>query len=365
MDVHNRPVKPYYLSPYTGDEVELIALFGIIWRGKWVVLAVIAFCLLVSGIYLWFTPKQYEISAKLYPIDAISMAIVAPGGGGEKLGYGVNIQDAEVFYRATIDSLDSFEYQRKFWISQSDFDPDVQLEGAALDEFLDFKRSLHLSMPEGDKPVVIRIIGDDPLIIADHLRLFLDYVAAEVAAKSISSLLRAVEVSIEQIDQAILQARIRANAEISDRIVSVAEALEIATSLGIEEAEFDRLANVEVTLFNSRQYLLGRKALTSELQALQRRRDKDAFVPGLRELQAAKASLLADQGRINRNIADFRPFVYPDSISPPLRPAGPKSVLIMVMALVFGLLFGIIVVFIRHGIHSYEVKHKVSLAAQS
>ncbi|TQV84240.1 hypothetical protein FKG94_06165 [Exilibacterium tricleocarpae] len=365
MHPQKQPSLQYPISPQTEDEIDLVALLGVIWQGKWILLALVTFCLLASFVYLELTPKQYQVSENLYPLDAIQMAPVAPGNGGKELGYGVNIQDPNIFFRSALDSLGSLELQKQFWKSQFVLDDATPLEDASLDDFLRFRHSLDLSPPQQDRPASLSIRGNTPALIADRLTAFLNYVSTEVAVKSISKLLRAIDVSIERIDLAILQARTKADAEISDQIVDVREALEIATSLGIEEPEFSRLANVEITLFNSRQYLLGTKALKSELQALERRRNQDAFVPSLRELQDAKASLLADRERISRNVADFRPFTYSDSISPPLQPIGPKSTLILAMAVVFGLILGLVAIFIRHGIQSYKAREAAIVASEN
>lgn len=350
------PEQAYHIALREKDEIDLIYLLEVIWQDKWALLVMVALSLLVSLAYLGYMPKQYQVLVKLYPIDTIQLAPVLPGNGGKELGYGVNIQDVEVFYRSAINDLNSLEYQKQFWIHHLGSRHYGPLEGAALDDFLDFRESLHLTESIEEKSASIRLTGDDPVLVSGYLSGFLGYVSARVSTTSISKLLEAIDTSIERIDQAILQARVKAEAEISDRIADITEALTIATSLGIEEAEFDRLANVEITLFNSRQYLLGEKALTFELKALERRRDKDAFVEGLRELQAAKASLLADRERINRNISEFRPLVYPKSISPPLKPVGPNNVLIVAVAMLIGGILGIIVVLVRHGLRSYQTR---------
>lgn len=348
-----------HITSQVGDEIDPILLLESVWRGKWILLAAIALSLITTLIYLVVMPKQFRISERLYPIDAVQMALVAPGNGGKVLGYGVDIQSAEVFYRSAIDKLGSLESKQRFWLSQSGLSgDDLLVEGELLDGFLDFSRSVRLTVLVVGESAVISIEGSDPVAVAHQLLGLLDYVAAKVAAESLAQLLQAIDVSIERIDQAIFQARTKANAEINDRIVNLTEALDIATSLGIEETEFSRLANVEVALFNDRQYLLGKRALTLELRALEQRQGKDAFVAQLRELQAAKASLLADRARISRNMTAFRPLVYPESISPPLLSVGSRKGLILVVSVVFGTIFGMVIVLIRYGIHGYQGNQK-------
>ena len=363
MTAHKHPVTAYSLDSKVNDEIDLMLLVDILWRGKLVLAAVLALCLVFAVVYLVVTPSRYLISEKIYPIDNVMLVPVAPTESESLLEYAVDMQGVEVLYQSIIDGLSSLEYQKQFWQRQASNSGDLsgeytELEAAEIGDFLRFSHSIEVAEAVNGGMATVMLKGTEASLITEQLINFLDHVSAKVAAKSLGRVLDAINVNILRIDDAMHLARIQADAKIRDKIASIEEALIIAKALGIREPEFSRLANIEITLFNSRQYLLGEKALASELEALQQRRNRDAFVDGLRELQAAKALLIADRERIGRNLTSFRPVVYSESISPPLTPVWPRINLVLAVACLFGGVLGILVVFARHVVKGYRAKQK-------
>ncbi|MGH8177410.1 MAG: Wzz/FepE/Etk N-terminal domain-containing protein [Steroidobacter sp.] len=69
------------------DSVSLNQLFGVIWSGKWVIIAVTSACTLLAGVAASVLPKQYEAQSVVAPVSSGSAgAIGAMGSVASQLG---------------------------------------------------------------------------------------------------------------------------------------------------------------------------------------------------------------------------------------------------------------------------------------
>jgi len=355
----NRPINQI------DDEIDLFGLAATLWRGKWLVMCVTLFCVALAVVYLWSIPQKYKIDFPVYAADSNQLLPLHISNHSKHLENGVSPLSAKALFRASMDKFDSTSVLKAFWLGESN-PQEVgasPLVGERLTGLTRFVKSLKVvkKVENNEAMASISLEGEDPELMAAQLEALLLHVSDTSLSSAVKIYLTAVDASLQRIDGAMALVRQEAQVTIDDQISNVVEARKIAAALGIVNSEFDKLANIEVKLFENRLYLLGTKALDAELQALDARKDNDSFASGLRELQAAKAGLDSDRQRIISNIAQVKAFDYPDHVSVPLEPVS-KKLLILIMSVFLGGMLGIVLVFVRQGIRGYQAR---SAAGQS
>jgi len=342
------------VSEYS-DEIDLIELMTTLWRGKWLVVCIIFSCVILTLTYLWITPKVYKIEFPIYPVEENELRALAISDTGKVAEVVVSKLSRQKLFRVCLDKLESINELKGFWLSHPTLlenDSDGVLSG-----LIEFKERFQVvrKKENNDGNVSIQFEGEDPEGMAEKIEGLLLYVSASSLQSSLKPYLKAMDVSVQRIDESIVRARQEAQADISDRILIVSEAREVSTALGIKDSEFSNLANIEVDLFEGRLYLLGSKALDAELKALEKRKGNDAFVSRLRDLQTAKEVLINDRVRIFREVEKVKAFDYPDKIGVPLTQEL-KPAFILVLSVLLGGLVGSVIVFIRQAVRNHNAR---------
>ena len=118
-----------------------------------------------------------------------------------------------------------------------------------------------------------------------------------------------------------------------DRLTQLNEALRIAGAMGLDVVSSD----------SSALYMRGSKALVAEINALTTRESNDAFIPGLRALQAEYAALQKKSMPLNK----LNMFHLDGTVFVSKTPVSPKKQLVMILSLVLGLSLGCLMALIR------------------
>jgi chain length determinant protein (polysaccharide antigen chain regulator) len=137
-----------------------------------------------------------------------------------------------------------------------------------------------------------------------------------------------------------------------DRIAQLAEALEIAKAVGVNDSQINQAAN-ELNM----DYMRGIKAIEREIQVLTTRKSDDPFIEEIHDLKQVYAYLAG----ININTAAIKVVSIDQAAFVPQGPIKPKKWLVIAIAIVLGGMLGIFTAFIRHAIK----KRKEALAGIS
>ncbi len=52
---------------YPDDEIELIDLLRVLWKGKWMIILITFVCMLAAGVFSFMMPKIYKVSTAIEP----------------------------------------------------------------------------------------------------------------------------------------------------------------------------------------------------------------------------------------------------------------------------------------------------------
>ncbi|TQV85728.1 hypothetical protein FKG94_02475 [Exilibacterium tricleocarpae] len=335
------------------DEIDLFELIAVVWNGRRVLLGLMVTAVTLAAIYVGLTPKLYNASADIYPVNTIQLALISPGFSADAENRATGELSPELLFNTALMKLHSENMAEQFLSTTG---AQVNPQGANPQTAKQFLDALSVSKEKSGTRAAINLHGTQPQETATQLKAYLNFVSQAVIVSVSRDLLAALDASIQYIDRSMEQARQQAENKRLDKAAVLAEAADIAAALSIQEPRIDHLAHTEVTPFNDKLYLLGTRALQAELAALQSRKQKDAFIPELRQLEAAKSALLMDAEKVRQHQTSIDAFTLPASILAPTQPAAPKTALILIAAVVIGLIAGLVTVFVRQGIRAYKIR---------
>ena len=400
------------------DEIDLFELFESLWKEKVLIVAITFVITLLAGLYAFVIAKPvYEVSVKVKPEAREAVELLKTLSFGDKIKVDVNNY---------INFIESPEFIEALYLA-GHFDK--LFEGQEIDSPNDAMRvipKILYATRLGDQknpsiyPFQITLVVTDPLVGEQTLNSLLDlagsqlvleakekYAAfkqnrilkltddkqtleAELRAKRMDQITRLQEADSLQLKELSEQLRIKTESyfeNLSDRIMSLDEAIGIARSLNIiEPVALDRLirkneavsANQVFEVVSKDKedplYMRGTRLLTAELEQL-KSRPKD-FIPD-NEIKKLKDQLEAL--RVNHKIETLKARTSDESFSEALqairaelaqlkveefpedlrfdyvngkaiagdRPVKPKRLLIVALAVVVGGMLGIVVALIR------------------
>ncbi len=343
------------------DEIDLLELMAVIWQGRWLLLAAVAASAALAWIYISSATKIYQIDASIYAVSDIQLAPVSPGFSPAKENYDIGRLEAQPLYRKALNNLQSRSTIAAF-LAQSDrsysgFFAAADSETKQVNRFVN---SLSVNRDKDSPLTHISLDSRDSAAGAALLHDYLNYVSHATVASAAGDLVAAINNHISYIDRSATVLRQQTQTQLNDRMAHLSEAIQIARTLDMEEAAVNKLADRESALPNDRLYLLGTRALEAELQALGQRRQNDAFIPQLRQLQSARQALQIDAEKIQQNVPATGALVLPPSLHAPAAHTSPKTLLIMLAAVAAGAIFGLCAVFIRQGMRTYHKRRQHS-----
>ncbi|SIR46953.1 LPS O-antigen chain length determinant protein WzzB [Pseudomonas flexibilis] len=350
MQDHSSPVQSYR----NDDEIDLAELV----KGLWAEKILIAVCtVLVFGcaaIYAFLTQPTYEARAILLPPNISDISGYNLGRDEEK---GLKPFSAQDVYDIFTRSLASETLRRRFF--HEVYLPSVDnAEMYAQDQlWKKLNEQLAIRSPNKQRPEYweVYLTSTAPALAAE----WVNYLVAQASEMTEEAMQRNVAGEIftkaQAVERQIEALRHTARQRREDRIAALKEALRIADSVGLENAQgtmwqtFSTTQNSSIT-DGSPLYLRGAKAIRAELAVLESRASDDPFIPELRSLQE-RLEFLKGVDVSPENVAVFTldsPALVPET------PIKPKKALILAVGLVLGGMLGIFIALVRHMLRSRQ-----------
>ncbi|GAB1268515.1 LPS O-antigen chain length determinant protein WzzB [Aurantivibrio infirmus] len=347
------------------DEVDLIELVALLWRGKWIVVGVMLIFGIASVWYLKITPSIYRIDAILDETSSYRLQRIQPSKlkGGEE--YQVQPVNLEIVYSTALAHANSLYVKKLFWQQSAKERGISQPNGIEYEKYFKvFSNNLSVTVPDTTIPdsslhSFLALESKNPKESTQLLKAYLDFVDRHTIAELIDQLTAGYTTSLLKLESDYDSLIEQEKRKLADELVRLKESLEVARALNIVETPYDEVENVELGFIENRQYLLGTRVLNEEIKSISARQQKPlaAFVPLLRNMEHWKEQLENDLRRTQGAEDVVNSFVI---VSPPqatLDPIKPKKLLIFIASLVVAGVLGVIIIFVREGVKSYRSRN--------
>lgn len=319
----------FYLK--NNDEIDLVELCSCIWAGKWKIVGAIFLCLVIAISYLSITPKIYLLETTLAPpidtdLQSMQLQVLEKGYGSPERVFNL----AKAYFQSEDELL-------KFWLLHNG----KALLDSKEDEgsFLDFYSAISVREDSKTNTTTLLLQSTSPdkdVLLLNGLKAYINEQVINRLALRIQPNLK---VQRERLVSEIARVKNQYQTTLQDQIARIQEALAIAEAVGIEKTPYDQLANIELKVVDNL-YMLGSTTLSSQLKVLNERNGNDAFVPGLRDLQNRLEQIDVDFAFLNTQKDQARAFSVLQPVSRPLKPAKPKTVLVLGLSTILGVILG-------------------------
>lgn len=354
---------------YADDEIDLLELCATLWRGKWLIMATLAIGLIPVIIWLKYQAPVYQVEALLdstsvYDIQALQPTVLDDEGKR----YQVAPLQQDAFYTALITQAGALHTQRLFWESWSKQPLSTDPRTGVSDNDRQFRRffnALTLTPPNPKKPEStlshLSLETTEPAQGVTLLSAYVDFLNARVVEQFVMQLEKGYASSLQQLTFDYNALQNREQQKLRDELIQLQEARRVAQSLKIIETPYAQLAGVELKVVDDRQYLLGTRVLTEEINALQARQDNplSAFVPELRTMEYWRDIMENDLNKLHAVKADIQAFELASPAVSSLDPVKPRKMLILLAAVVMSGMVGVVLVFVMQGIKAYRARADV------
>lgn len=349
------PVKKQALPPYSEqlqDEIDLVDLLRSLWRGRWLIGAITLVALLAALAYIYLTPVVYRSTAVFTPP---AMQQVRSMVSWELENYPIT---PELVFEEFRSKLNADQVRLEFF-EQQFVSPEQRAglsEGAFIQQYRQFLKQLEVKL-SGPKDaalsVTVSLDGLDPLVASENLRKFTT-VANQAALQALKENFESVRASkMAELKSKMDALKFQAQRQREMRLQELSEALAIAQSLGLKESRmltpsYDAIHvpgrdGAPMQMISPPLYWHGIDELKAQIDAI---RSVDyAFY------QAVELPKLESQYRHVRsaNVVIDQGLSYTEQQAPlpDFHPVKPRRALVVALALVAGLMVGVMVALIR------------------
>ena len=365
MNMHHNTL-PVRNADYLDDEIDLLELCATLWRGKWLIIATMMVCLIPAAVWLKLQAPVYRIEALLDNTSIYDIQALQPTAlDDEGKRYQVTSLQQDAFYTAFITQAGSLHTQRLFWESWSQKPLSTDPRTGVSDndrQFRHFFNALTLTPPNPKKPEStlsqLSLETTEPAQGVKLLSAYVDFLNARVVEQFVTQLEKGYASSLQQLDFDYNARQNREQQKLRDELIQLQEALRVAQSLKIIETPYAQLAGVELKVVDDRQYLLGTRVLSEEINALQARQDNplSAFVPELRNMEYWRAILENDLNKLHGVKTNTQAFELASPAVSSLDPVKPRKMLILLAAIVLSGMAGVVLVFVVQGVRAYQAR---------
>ena len=340
---------PSYSAPQ--DEIDLVELIQNLWRGRWLIGAITLVAVLAALAYLYFTPAVYRSTAVFTPP---AMQQVRSMVSWELENYPVT---PELLFEEFKAKLSSDQVRLEFFEQLLESDQQVgQEDGSFIQQYRQFLRQLEVK-PSGPKDTALSVTvsfdGLDPLAASENLRKF-TAIANQAALQALKENFESVRASkMAELKSKMDALKFQAQRQREMRLQELSEALAIAQSLGLKESRmltpsYDAIHvpgrdGAPMQMISPPLYWHGIDELKAQIDAI---RSVDyAFY------QAVELPKLESQYRHVRsaNVVIDQGLSYTEQQAPlpDFHPVKPRRALVVALALVAGLMVGVMAALIR------------------
>jgi chain length determinant protein (polysaccharide antigen chain regulator) len=328
------------------NEVDLRMLISALWRQRWVIIGAVIVATVIAAAYAFLSNPVYEAKVVVVPPTQNDIANYNYGRTADNELAPFDVKDVYgVFLRnLQADSLRREFFYKTYIPSLSEADRKKPVETL----YNDFSKVLTVSIVGKDNPDRYAVAAKDeqPELTVILIGKYIGR-ASELAKKEmIKNISSEADVLARNIQQQIVSIREIGQKVREDSITKLREALIVAEAIGLEKPPIvSGSAEIKVAgnLDEQPLYMRGSKALRAEIENLETRKSDDPFINKLRELQT-KSRFYTN---LESNIRDVEVFRMDGQAELPDTPVQPKKVLLLLLGAILGLVFGVIIAFIR------------------
>jgi len=357
----------------TYDEIDFMEICKKLWTDRYIIVGITLFGAIVALIYLSITPSYYKIEATvdavlpeqlrpLRPVILESKAYQSPAPAQiapvvfDGKEFQASPPDEKKIYDKVLLQIGSFNILKSFWEAKIGKVLDLSIGAPVTEETKAFKRffeSFELIVLNPKVPEVtarkITIEYQNPKQGVELLNEYLNYVNAQVWSDHMEIVESAYLANLKSLDVSYESRNSIERNKLDDEVIELRENLKIAESLNIKETPFKELENIQLKILDGRDYLLGTKALSQQLETLLARQGKplSPFVSDLRSMEIWKEQITADLQRIKELKGKVHLFSIVNAAGSTLDPVKPKKALIFCGAIFMSILAGAFIVLVR------------------
>lgn len=326
------------------DEVDAFEIAGALWARVWVIVGVTVVAVLIGVLYAFMSERVYEARAYLVPPTQSDIADLNLGRTREFELAPYSIDDV---YRVFIRCLQSETLRREFFVSEYlpklGAQPTTQSQDSLYAEFSKKIQIAPLSADEmGRYSVVVQSNTAETAV--DWVKSYVSRAEALATKQLMKNVSYEAKARSKNVDQEINTKRETGENARVDDITKLRAALSVAQAAGVQKPTVI-LGGVPAAMAGSgiddQSFLKGVEALSAEIKNLESRSSNDAYIKELRDLQAKK-TFYDKLAVTSREVGFYR---YDGSVEPPDNPIKPKKSLVIMLALVLGLMLGVLSAF--------------------
>ena len=350
-------ISPHF-QYFEDENIDLYAMYLIIWRRKWVIITLTVVAAISSVFYALQLNYVYKAEALLLPPNTKDIQAMNVLGLQKTLAEEGRVPVSNSIYVSGITAIDVFKKFNQNLNSRSLHRKYIEEYG--LLELLSPKQTEEtrkediykvfseiLSIEERNGISSIKIELEEPHTAAQWINDFVEFVDRETISMLVDNIENTIKNKIKDIEYTVGSKRELAIKRREDQIIRYIEASKIADSLGIVR-RVDATNIIQNTQMNvgletatTPLYYLGYEALMTEIEILRNRESDDPFIIGLRDLQEQLAMLKSvklDEGKMHAVLIDQAAY-------PPKIPFRPNRKMIVSLSTVGGFFAGILLAF--------------------
>lgn len=345
------------------DEISLLDLWAILVRRKLWILCALVVCTVAGVAYAFLSTPRYEV--QVY-VDKPTAGDIAALNLGRSAATGLAAFTPDQVFTYFSNRLLSDEAMQRFF--RESFLPELNGGWRASPEQRLYEhmreKVIFVSRPDpkGRNLHRLRIEGPTGEVVARLAATYIDQVQEDAAKALVEDARHEVDVLVKNTVRDLDESRLTAAQQRKDRIVQLTEALKVAQAVGLRDPQVSAMRPPEkdlVTPFinGTELYARGSKSLSAELDLLKTRESDDPFISSLRDTESRLRLLQS----LNIDPKSFRLFQRDGEIVAPTEPFKPKKGLVITLAVVLGLMGGVMLAFVAEFVASARAK-KVAAA---
>ncbi|WP_434628380.1 LPS O-antigen chain length determinant protein WzzB [Pseudomonas sp. Z6-14] len=330
------------------DEIDLIALARGLWAQKWLILAITLLVTAGAAAYAFLSKPVYEAKLFIMPPTQNEIAELNYGRGKSTELETYTIKHVyDVFARNLQGESLRQTFFNEVYLPSLD---ESQREGALDRLYERFSRQLVVKAPGKDTPdrfsVTVQI--GDPVKATEWAKAYVAHASEAAEAELVKNVTTEASVRARNLEQRIVSLRETAQRIREDRIQQLREALKIAEAIGLTTPTVNSSAAVDITVDTGSKmdYQRGSKALAAEIKTLESRTSDDAFIEDLRTLQMRYNFYR----KLNVDPELISVYRQDGSVEVPESPIKPYKILILVLGITIGLVFGCLIALIIYSL---------------
>lgn len=339
------------------EELDLFQLMRSLWVQKWLILAITILFTVLAAVYAFLKPSIYQARSIVEPprtVDIAQLNLVRTLARLDEL----ERQDIyEVFTRKLLSP------SMNQWFIREYYQPYLSEHEASFSEDelgRRFQKVLQIRLPEpgtrtDSYEVIVRLT--DPELAARWSNVFVEEASRRAIVQLKGDSVAQVANEIEYLSRSLQALKATAEKQRNDRVTRLKEALSIAQEVGLVEPMMGAPSNTfvfsgrndnewrapSVRAVDERLFMLGSKAIQSELNLIEQRGSDAPFIENLRELEG-QLTQMEDLSMDDVSLA-----VHSEGVRAgiPDEPVSPVKPLIIFFGALIGCLLGVCMAAIR------------------